>query len=249
MKALSLFVAAILVSYAFIYMGGPIHIGATPKFPSFDFQRQLPGIRDFFAHVADAVDFVGLPKGRIASVPVITVKSELGVFDAAWNIFASFCFGVVVSITFFVGGIIGVVYGWQHASWSEALLGVAIALLMPPLLLALGVAVVSTAFLFEESTFAYFFVFTPLFLLGWGIAILLTLSLVSLGLNLLGLIIPPNVESIGGAGHALPSNFRIHPRTGVFQRRGLLGWTDTLFRKDPRTGIIQVLGLFGWRNK
>lgn len=41
---------------------------------------------------------------------------------------------------------------------------------------------------------------------------------------------------------------RVHPDTGVIQKDGILGWSDTDQRIDPETGSIQTNGVFGWNN-
>lgn len=39
---------------------------------------------------------------------------------------------------------------------------------------------------------------------------------------------------------------RVHPETGVIQKRGFFGWEDTDERVNPETGQYQERGMFGW---
>jgi hypothetical protein len=243
------------------YFGVPVHIAKTPKYWSGDILKQEPisTLPSLFQSAAEGLTTIGLPKGRIAEAPIYRLKKELDAVDAAINIIALLSYCTLLSLVCFFGGFVGIIVGVWSAQWSPALQGAAMILFGPPLLFLFMPALLSLGLLFAESSVSYLIVFVPFIIVCWVpavfIAFLIILFLVSLA-----------VDSGGGSANGetassdlkvnretdgLPAGTRIHPRTGVVQTRGLLGWEDSNERIQPGTGVVQKRGLLNlwWEDK
>jgi hypothetical protein len=245
----------ILACVAYVYAGMPMHVGTTPRFhePSQVFTAQ-PWVREMFRGFAQALTYVGLPAGRVADAPILVHKQELGLFDAAVNLFATFACSTVMTLFFVFAGLMGIVDGIIQLSLWSVLKGVGF-LVFGPVVCSLVVPfVATTSLVYEESSWGYWALFFPFLIVGWG----LLLGLLFGAFMFIAAVIDgsggsgaPRSSGASGGAVDLPAGTRVHPKTGVVQKLGFLGlgWRDTGERIHPKTGIVQKITLFGWRDK